>query len=215
MVPTTLVIFDAKDAYISNTPGVNPVQLITHCQLRTFGVDGSGLAFLEQAVVEGLRLPSLRLFEIANIDSEQFATNYPSISTYMSEQITHLGVFGTGRVAREALRTFIDTFPRLDTLSLHGAATEPALQALYRPPTSDGDNGGFNYMLPKGIQRVMICDYQRGWGGNLPTTSRDACRCSLERQKCQDHFPRLPQHSPRYQKEVLFVAGVQQTGGAE
>ena len=154
-----LLIFDAKGALISTTPGVNPAQLTTHYRLRTFGVDGSGLAFLEQAVVEGLRLPKLRVFEIANIDSEHLTTNYPSMSTHMGEQITHLGVFGTVRVAIEVLRTFIDTFHRLDTLSSHGDATEPALQALYRAPHSDGDDGGSSYLLPKTVQRVMICNY--------------------------------------------------------
>ena len=153
-----LLIFDASRARISNTRGVNPVRPNIHSRLGTLGVDGTGLAFLEQALVEGLRLPNLRLFEIANIDSEQFATNYPSISTYMSEKITHL-VFGTDCVAGDALRTFINTFPHLDTLSLHGAATEPAIKALHCPPSSDGDNGGFNYLLPKRVQRVVISDY--------------------------------------------------------
>ena len=156
-----LVIFDAKDACISNTPGVDPAQPSLHRRLRTFGVHGTGLAFLEQAMVEGLQLPNLRLFEIANIDSEHLATNYPSISTYMSGEFTHLGVFGTGGVDIEALRTFIDAFHRLDTLSLHGAVTEPALQALYRDPSSDGDMVVINsLLLPKAVQRVMICDYQ-------------------------------------------------------
>ena len=156
-----LIIFDAKDARISSTPATNPNlrRHSTHLQLRTFGVDGTGLAFLERAVVEGLQLPSLRLFEIANIDSEHLATNFPSISTLMRSQITHLGVFGAGPAVIEALRTFTDTFPRRGTLSLHGAATETALQALYRPLSSVVYNPGINYLLPKEVQRVMICDY--------------------------------------------------------
>ena len=90
-----LITFDAKNACISHTPDVDLVQIETHSRLRTFGVDGTGLEFLEQALVEGLRLPSLLVFEVANIDSKHLATKHPSISTLLRSQITHLGVFGT------------------------------------------------------------------------------------------------------------------------
>jgi hypothetical protein len=138
---------------------VNPVQSNVHSHFRTIGVDGSGLAFLEQALVEGLRLPNSYFFEIANLDSRHFATNYPSISTHMSGCITHLGIFGTEGIDGEALRTFVDIFPRLDTLSLHGSATEPALQALYRSTNSDGGSD-VEYSMPEAVRCVMICDYQ-------------------------------------------------------
>ena len=211
-----LLIFDAKDARISKTPGVNPVQLTTHHhQLRTFGVDGSGLAFLEQAVVEGLRLPSLRLFEIANIDSERFTTNYPSISTYISQQITHLGVFGIDCVASEALRTFINTFPRLDTLSLHGAATESALQALYCTPSSDGDNVGFNYLLPKGVQKVMISDYD-GDGEAIYQRLYDMRADAASNGKnIEIIFQDCLNIRPDIREKCCSSLVVQQTGGAE
>ena len=155
-----LVTLDAKGARICNTPGINLAQANIHSQLRTFGIDGTGLAFLEQALVEGLRLPNLRLFEIANIDSGHHATNYPSIHTHMSRSATHLGIFGTCGVAGEALHTFIDIFPHLDTISLHGAGTELALQALCRSASSGGDSSGLECSMPKTVQHVMICDYQ-------------------------------------------------------
>ena len=156
-----LVILDAKYARLSNTPVfINPSQPNIHSQLRTFGVDGTGLAFLEHALDEGLRLPKLRLFEIAYIGSEHLASEYPSIPTHMSGHITHLGIFGTCDVDGEALHTFIDIFPHLDTLSLHGAVTEPALQALCRAANSDGDDGGLKCSMPKTVQSVIICDYQ-------------------------------------------------------
>jgi hypothetical protein len=155
-----LVMLDAKGACLSSAPVVNPVQSNIHSQLRTFGIDATGLAFLEQALVEGLRLPNLPLFEIANINSRHLAFNYPSISIHMSGCITNLGIFGTERIAMEALCTFIDTFPRLDTLSLHGAATEPALQALYRGANNDGGGGDAKYSMPETVRCIMICDYQ-------------------------------------------------------
>jgi hypothetical protein len=206
-----LLIFNASGARISNTPGVNPVQPNSYPRLRSFTVDRSGLAFLEQAVVEGLELPSLRFFAIANIDSEQFSTDYPSIYTCMSEQITHLGVLGIGRV--EALRTFINTFHRLDVLSLSGTTTEPVLQALYRPPSSDGDNGGFNYLLPKSVQRVMIWNY-RGDGeaiyqqlhemrADAASNGRDV---KIIFQKCLNIRPDI-------RKKCCSSLVVQQTGG--
>ncbi len=164
-----LVILDAKDARIFNTPGINLVQANIHSQLRTFGIDGTSLAFLEQALVEGLRLPNLRLFEIANIDSGHYAANYPSISTHMSRHTTHLGIFGTCKVAGEALRTFIDIFPNLDTLSLHGTVTELALQVLCRAASSGGDNGGLECPMPRTVQSVMICDYHEDGEANRYT----------------------------------------------
>ena len=156
-----LINFDAKNVRLSDGPSVNRGQANVHPQLRTLGVNGTGLAFLEQALAEGLRLPNLNLFEIANLRPELFTSDYPSISTYISGHITRLGFFGTVGVAMEALRTFMDTFPRLDTLSLHDAATEPALQALYRTAGIDGDNGGVEYSVPKTIRDVVICDYQK------------------------------------------------------
>jgi hypothetical protein len=155
-----LVILDAKDARLSNIPNINPVQPNVHSQLRTLGVDGTGLAFLEQAFVEGLRLPNLHLFEIANMGSEHLATKYPSILAHMSGHITRVGIFGKCAVDGEALHSFIDIFPHLDTLSLHGAVTESALQALCHAANSDGDNGGLKWSMPKTVQSVMIREYQ-------------------------------------------------------
>ena len=159
-----LVILDAKDARLSHWPGNTIPQPHIHSQLRTLGVDWTGLNYLEQALVEGLRLPNLHLFEIANIDSTHLATEYPSIPTHLGGQITHVGIFGIfgiyGGVGGEALHAYIDIFPHLDTLSLHGTVTKPALQALCRAATSDEDNGDLKCSMPKTVQTVMICDYQ-------------------------------------------------------
>ena len=38
--------------------------------------------------------------------------------------------------------------------------TKPALRALCRAATSDGDNGDLKCSMPKTVQTVMICDYQ-------------------------------------------------------
>ena len=115
-----LVILDAKDARLSHWPRNTIPRSHIHSQLRTLGVDWTGLKYLEQALVEGLRLPNLHLFEIANIDSEHLATEYPSIPTHLGGHIAHVGIFGTFGIyggVGEALHTFIDIFPHLDTLS--------------------------------------------------------------------------------------------------
>ena len=210
-----LVIFDVKDAHFSLTPSVNTEQPNTHSQLRTFGVGRTGLAFLERAVLEGLRLPSLRLFEIADIDSGQAATNYPSMATLMSEQITHLGVFGTGHVAIEALRTFIDTFPRLDTLSSHSAATEPALQALYCPSSGNGDNGALNYLLPKGVQKVMVCDYHGDGEAIYQRLYEMRADAASNGKDVEIIFKDCPNIRPDIRKKCCSSLVVQQTGGAD
>jgi hypothetical protein len=154
-----LVVLDTKDACLPVTLVVNPVHSNVHSHLRTIGVDGRGLNVLEQALVEGLRLPNLHSFETVHPDLWHFATSYPSISTHMSGCTTHLGIFATEEVDAENLRTFVNIFSRLDTLSLHGGATEPALQALYRPTSSAGGST-VKYPLPETVQCLMICDYQ-------------------------------------------------------
>ena len=155
-----LVILDARNARFYSTLAISPVQLNIHSQLRTFGVGGTGLAYLEQALVEGLQLPKLHLFEIATVSSKHLASEYPSIRPHMSKHITHLGIFGACDEDGEALHTFIDIFPHLDTLSLHDAMTEPTLQALCRAANNDGDDGGLKCSMPKTVQSVIICDYQ-------------------------------------------------------
>jgi hypothetical protein len=152
-----LAILDAKDAVLASVPSVTAAHSNVHSHLRTIGVNGSGLAFFEQALVEGLRLPNTHFFEIANLRHR--ATNYPSISTHMSGCITDLGIFGTEGMDVQAIRTFVDTFPRLDTLWLHGAATEPALQALYCATSSDGGSD-VKYSMPEAVRCIVICDYQ-------------------------------------------------------
>jgi hypothetical protein len=154
-----LVMLYAKDACLSSAPLADSVQSNVHSHLRTIGVDGSGVEFLEQALVEGLRLPNLHFFEVANPEMWHLATTYPSISTHMSGSITHLGIFGTEVIDVEALRVFVGIFPHLDTLSLHGAATEPALQALHCATSSDGGSD-VNYSVPEAVRCLMIYDYQ-------------------------------------------------------
>jgi hypothetical protein len=210
-----LITFDAKNACISNTPGVNLGQIDTHSQLRTFGVDGTGLAFLEQALVEGLRLPSLLVFEVANIDAKHLATKHPSISTLLRSQITHLGVFGTGRVAIEALRTFIDTFHRLDTLSSHAAATEPALEALYRPPSSDGDNGSSSYLLSKAVQRIVVCDYDGDGEAIYQQLQAMRADAASNGKNLEIIFEDCLNIRPDIRKKCCSSLVVQQTGRAE
>lgn len=195
-----LVILDARDARLSST-GTNLIQANIHSQLRTFGVDVTGLESLAQAFVEGLRLPNLRHFEIANIESGHLATNYRSIPTHMSRQITHVGFFGTCDIAGEALRTFIDIFPHLDTLSLHGTVTEPALQALCRAAGSDGDNSGLESSMPKPVQNVMICDYQ-GDGESIYQRLHEIHASSSSGESIKIIFQDCPNIRPYIRKEL-------------
>jgi len=207
-----LVILDAKDARLSDMPDFNSVQPNIHSQLRTIGADGTGLAFLDHALIGGLRLPKLRLFEIANIGSEHLASEYPSIPTHMSKHITHLGVFGTCDVDGESLHTFIDIFPHLDTLSLHGAVTEPALQALCRAANSDGDGDDLKCSMPRTVQSIIICDYQ-GDGAEIhqqlheihasPAPSGESIKIVF--QDCLNIHPDI-------RKELCSLQAIQQTG---
>jgi len=207
-----LVILDAKYATLSNAPVINPPQPNIHSQLRTFGVGGTGLAFLEQALVEGLQLPKLCLFEIANVSSEHLASEYPSIRTHMGKHITHLGIFGPCGVDGEALHTFIDIFPHLDTLSLHDAMTEPALQALCRAANSDGDDGGLKCSMPKTVQSVIICDYQ--WDGAAIHQQLHEIHASLASsgESIKIVFQDCLNIRPDIRKELCSSQAIQQTG---
>jgi glycosyltransferase A (GT-A) superfamily protein (DUF2064 family) len=157
----------------------------------------------------------LLVFEIANIDSKHLATKHPSISTLLRSQITHLGVFGTGRVAIGALRTFIDAFHRLDTLSAHAAATEPALEALYRPPSSDGDNGSSSYLLPKAVQRIMVCDYHGDGEAIYQQLQEMRADAASNGKNVEIIFQDCLNIRPDIRKKCCSSLVVQQTGGAE
>ena len=210
-----LVIFDAVDAWVTSRPDVNTrVQPHIHSQLQTFGVGGTGLAFLGQALAGGLRLPNLRLFEIAHLDPEQLATDYPSVSTHMSGYITHLSIFGRGGAVREALRAFIDTFPRLETLLLHGAATEPVLQAFYCTASSDGDNAGFKYSLPKTVQSVMISDYQENGEVIYERLHQMLANPAPNGESIKVIFQDCLNISPYIRKELCSPLAIQLTGSA-
>lgn len=210
-----LVNFDAKNARLSGRPEVNPEQPNIHSQLRTLAVGGTGLAFLEQALAEGLRFPNLHLFEIADLQSEDFTGNYPSISTHMSGHTTHLGISGTVQAATAALRTFIDMFSRLDTISLHGAATEPALQALYHTVSGDGDNSGVEYSVPKTVQSVIICDYQESGEEIHRRLHEMRADPVLGSESIQIIFQDCLNIHPNIRKELCSSLVVQPTGKAQ
>ena len=200
---------------VSGRPDVNtPVQPHIHSQLQTFGVGRTGLAFLGQALAGGLRLPNLRLLEIG-LHPEQLATDYPLVSAHMSGSVTHLGIFKTYKVVEEALRAFIDTFPRLVTLSLHGDATEPVLQALYCSPSSDGDNAGFKYSLPKTVQSIMICNYQENGEAIYERLHEMLANPAPNRESIKVIFEDCLNISPHIRKELCSPLAIQLTGSAK
>ena len=203
-----LVIFDAMHACVYDRPDVNTlVQSYIHSQLQTFRVGGTGLAFLGQALAGGLRLPNLRLFEIAFFYLEELATDYPSVS--------HLSVFTRFKLDEEALRAFIDTFPRLETLSLHGAATEPVLQALYSTASSDGDHAGFKCSLPKTVQSVMICDYQENGEAIYQRLHQMLANPAPNGESIKIIFQDCLNISPDIRKELCSPMAIQLTGSAK
>ena len=139
-----------------------------HFRLQYLGLSRSWLGLLESALSEGLTLSQLRHLDLSDITSEYLATRYPFISAQLSATVVRLDFRG-GESSLGAIRSFIDTFRRVNTIGYYGEATETGLEALYKVQTSREQTPGEDtirctrrivHAVPKGLGVVIIRDYQ-------------------------------------------------------
>jgi len=144
------------------------LESFTHSHLQYLGLSCWWIDPLENALSEGLHLSQLRHLELSDITPEYLATSYPFISAQLSATVVQLDFRGEDSSV-DAIRSFIDTFRRVNTIGCYGDVTETVLGALYEVRTSRVQTHGEDtirctreivHAMPKGLEVVIICDYQ-------------------------------------------------------
>jgi len=147
---------DVKDAQIYQAPTAGSRETLYHPKLKCIRLHSSCLATLEQSLSDGLQLPRLRSLTLSDLTSQNDPLLYPFISAQLSATVTSLDIHGTETIDSTIVRSFIDKFHRVNTLSVSGTAVNSALRALY------DDTGDIIRVqeIPKGLATVIIQDYK-------------------------------------------------------
>ena len=162
-----LTEFDLIKAKIEDTP-LPVLESLDHFHLQYLGLSHWFLDLLDSALGEGLNLPQLRHLCLSGITPEYRATRYPFISAQLSATVVRLDFRGEDS-SPNAMRTFIDTFRRVNTIGYYGEMTETGLGALYEVRTSRAQTPGEDtirctreivHAMPKGLEVVIIRDYE-------------------------------------------------------
>jgi hypothetical protein len=144
-------------------------QSITHYHLQYLSVHSTCLTSLERSFVTGLQIPNLRRFTLGGLTSFPSAHSYPSLCAQLRATVVHLGIETPDPTSVGVIRTFIDAFVRLNTVSMGDAATCTVLQALYRPSgpvTGKNKSKNEGYTVPRGLSQIVIHGY-KGDGNEL------------------------------------------------
>jgi hypothetical protein len=144
------------------------LESVTHFHLQYLGLSHWSIDLLEGALGEGLHLSQLRHLELSDITSEYMATRRPFISAQLSATVVRLDFRGEN-TSLDAVRSFIDTFRRVNTIGCYGDVTETVLGAIYEVRTSQALSPGGEtirctreiiHAMPKGLEVVVIRDYK-------------------------------------------------------
>jgi hypothetical protein len=163
-----LTDLDLIRAEMENTPPITALGSFTHFHLQYLGLSRWWIGILEIALSSGLHLPQLRHLEFSGITNEYMATTYPFISAQLGATVVRLDFRGEDS-SLDAIRSFIDTFRRVNTIGCHGEVTETVLGALYEVRTSRVQTIGeatirclreIVHAMPKALEVVMIRDYK-------------------------------------------------------
>jgi hypothetical protein len=126
-----LAELDVTHAQISQVPVVGTRQNHNHSKLRCIRLHSSCLATIEQCLSDGLQLLRLRNLTLSNLTSSNSPLLYPFVSAQFSATVTSLEIHGAETTDSSLIRSFIDKFHRINTLSINGTAVSAALSALY------------------------------------------------------------------------------------
>jgi len=143
-------------------------RLFTHFHLQYLGLSRWCIDLFEIALSSGLHLSQLRHLELSDITPEYMATGYPYISAQLGATVVRLDFQGEDSTF-DAIRSFIDTLKRVNTIGCYGEATETVLGALYEVRTSrvqSPEEGTIRctrevvHAMPKALEVVVIRDYK-------------------------------------------------------
>lgn len=149
-------------------------QTLTHQRLRRLQIDIYYMHCLEDCLANGLQLPGLSCFGLASHD-ERFdplhytPSSFPSASAQLPTTVTHLEVHGVHPITTSSIRTFIDTFDKIDTISTHGNAVGTILGALCQTwYMLEDEKSSVAESPPSRIQALYIRDYRGNGEGLYP-----------------------------------------------
>lgn len=166
---TSLPNLEEFDVQIWPSPAIvhRSSQALIHSKLRCIRLHSSCFSALERSLSDGLQLPQLRSLTLFNLTT---SFNFPFISAQFGSTVTSLHIHGTETKDPCAIRSVVDKFHRINTLSLSGTAVGTTLHALYEVSTTpiagnpkektsgDGEIQGIREM-PKGLEKIVIQDY--------------------------------------------------------
>ena len=154
------------------------IQHLRHSQLASLAIHASALATLEQSLSEGLKLPSIRHFSLSGLTNSSHVnislttidpSRFPLTTSQLSTTVTELGF--TEATWRTCIRSWIDAFAHVDTVSSRGKGVKDVLCALYwihpRPR-------GASRSMPKGVKTLIIREYKLD-GAVILQHLRDIC----------------------------------------
>lgn len=117
-----------------------PVHLaLTHQKLQRLRIPISCMHALERCLVNGLELPSLSCFGLANHSVsmgrkplDYTPSSFPLVFAQLPATVTHLEIHGEHALTTSSTGNLIETFYRINTISTYGNAVGPILSALCR-----------------------------------------------------------------------------------
>jgi hypothetical protein len=142
---------------------------LTHQNLKHLRIPTSCVHDLEGYLAAGLQLPSLRCFGLANhsllgrthYDPLHYTpSSFPSVSAQLSSTVTHLEVHGEHALTTSSISSLIETFYKIDTISIYGSAVGAVLRALCRTGDMlEDEKSSEKESLPSSIQALHVHDY--------------------------------------------------------
>ena len=149
-------------------------QALTHQRLRRLQINFSYMHCLEDCLANGLQLPGLICFGLASPDERikplhYIPSSFPSASAKLPTTVTHLEVHGVHPVTTSSIRTLLDTFDKIDTISTYGNAVGTILGALCQTwDMLEHEKSSVAESSPSRIQTLYIRDYRGNGEGLYP-----------------------------------------------
>ena len=142
---------------------------LTHQNLRHLRLSISCMNALKEYLADGLQLPNLSCFGLANhpvsrskrCDPLHYTpASFPSVFARLPTTVTSLEVHGNDAVTPSSASSLIKTFYRIDTISTYGSAAGVIPRALCRTrDMPEGEKPSEKESLPRSIQALHIHDY--------------------------------------------------------
>ena len=203
-----LTELDAGRASVGHQYGpVHPA--LTHQKLQRLRIPISYMHVLERCLVNGLQLPSLGCFGLANHSGsmggdplDYTPSSFPSVSAQLPATVTHLEVHGEHVLTTSSTGNLIEAFYRIDTISTYGNVVGAILSALCRTrDMPEGEKSSEEESLPSSIRALHIHDYS-GDGEDFYPALHQICSSA---EPIKVSFDNCPNILPTVRRELTHA----------